>query len=62
MKQDLPNLFDNLDRSILSSELNERMMLEWAELPQSIFYSIGAILSDQTAEPRRASAEQLLRR
>ena len=62
VKQDLAILIDSLDRSILSSELNERMMLEWAELPQSIFYSIGAILSDQTAEHRRASAVQLLRR
>lgn len=62
VKQDLAILIDSLDRSILSSELNERMMLEWAELPQSIFYSIGAMLSDQTAEHRRASAVQLLRR
>ncbi|MBX7542076.1 DUF885 domain-containing protein [Qipengyuania sphaerica] len=62
VKQDLAILIDNLDRSILSTELNERMMLEWSELPQSIFYSIGAILSDQTAENRRASAVELLRR
>lgn len=62
VKQDLAILIDSLDRSILSSELYERMMLEWAELPQSIFYSIGAMLSDQTAEHRRASAVQLLRR
>ena len=62
VKQDLAILIDNLDRSILSSELNQRMMLEWGELPQSIFYSIGAILSDQTAENRRASAAQLLNR
>ena len=62
VKQDLAILIDNLDRSILSSELNDRLMLEWNELPQSIFYSIGAILSDQTAENRRASAVQLLNR
>lgn len=62
VKQDLAILIDSLDRSILSSELNERLMLSWSELPQSIFYSIGAILSDQTAENRRASAVQLLNR
>ena len=62
VKQDLAILIDSLDRSILSSQLNQRMMLEWNELPQSIFYSIGAILSDQTAENRRASAVQLLNR
>lgn len=62
VKQDLAILIDNLDRSILSSELNEKYMLEWNELPQSIFYSIGTILSDQTAENRRASALDLLRK
>mgnify|MGYP001967636051 FL=1 len=62
VKQDLAILIDSLDRSILSSELNESMMLEWSELPQSIFYSIGSMLSDQTAENRRASAVQLLNR
>lgn len=62
VKQDLAILIDSLDRSILSSELSERLMLEWTELPQNIFYAIGAILSDQTAENRRASAVQLLNR
>ena len=62
VKQDLAILIDNLDRSILSTELNERLMLDWTELPQSIFYSIGTILSDQTAENRHASAVQLLNR
>ena len=62
VKQDLAILIDNLDRSIQSSELNKQLMLEWNELPQSIFYSIGSMLSDQTAENRRASAVQLLNR
>ena len=62
VKQDLAILIDSLDRSIASSELSDRYMLEWNELPQSIFYSIGAILSDQTAEDRRASAVDLLRK
>lgn len=62
VKQDLAILIDNLERSILSSELSEKYMLEWNELPQSIFYSIGSMLSDQTAENRRASALDLLRK
>ena len=62
VEQDLAILIDNLDRSIASSELNEQYMLEWNELPQSIFYSIGTILSDQTAESRHASALELLRK
>ncbi|MEL7730434.1 DUF885 domain-containing protein [Citromicrobium bathyomarinum] len=62
VKQDLAILIDSLERSIASSELNDKYMLEWSELPQSIFYSIGSMLSDQTAEDRRASALQLLRK
>lgn len=62
VKQDLAILIDSLDRSIASSELSDKYMLEWNELPQSIFYSIDAILSDQTAENRRASAVDLLRK
>ena len=62
VKQDLAILIDSLDRSIASSELNDKYMLEWSELPQSIFYSIGSMLSDQTAENRRASAVDLLRK
>ena len=62
VKQDLAILIDSLDRSIASSELTDKYMLEWSELPQSIFYSIGSMLSDQTAENRRASALQLLRK
>jgi uncharacterized protein (DUF885 family) len=62
VKQDLAILIDNLDRSIESSKLNDATMLEWHELPQSIFYSVGEMLSDQTAENRRASALQLLRK
>jgi len=62
VKQDLAILIDSLERSIASSELNDKYMLEWSELPQSIFYSIGSMLSDQTAESRRASALELLRK
>ena len=61
VKQDLAILIDNLDRSILSTQLNDKYMLEFSQLPQTIFYTIGTMLSDQTAEGRRASALQLLR-
>ncbi|OBX18802.1 hypothetical protein A9995_09540 [Erythrobacter sp. QSSC1-22B] len=62
VKQDLAILIDSLDRSIESTRLNERLLLEWSEMPQTIFYTIGGMLSDQTAEGRRASALTLLQR
>lgn len=62
VKQDLAILIDSLDRNIESNRLNQRLLLEWSEVPQTIFYTIGAMLSDQTAENRRASALTLLQR
>lgn len=62
VKQDLAILIDSLDLEIDERGLNEKYMLEWNELPQSVFYSIGSILSDQTAENRHASALELLRK
>ncbi|WP_454597522.1 DUF885 domain-containing protein [Qipengyuania sp. SM2507] len=62
VKQDLAILIDSLDRSIKSTRLNERLLLEWSEVPQTIFYTVGGMLSDQTAEGRRASALTLLQR
>ncbi len=61
VKQDLAILIDNLDRSILSTRLNEQYLLDFANLPQTVFYTIGAILSDQTVENRRGSALALLK-
>lgn len=62
VKQDLAILVDALDRRIESTRLNQRLLLEWSEVPQTIFFTIGAILSDQTAANRRASALTLLQR
>ncbi|MBU1755458.1 MAG: DUF885 domain-containing protein [Alphaproteobacteria bacterium] len=62
VRQDLAILIDSLDRSIASTRLNQRLLLDWSEVPQTMFYTIGAMLSDQTAENRRASALTLLQR
>lgn len=62
VKQDLQILIDALDRRIEGTQLNRRYMLEFAEVPQSMFQTIGSLLSEQTAPNRRAKALELLQR
>lgn len=62
VQQDLQILIDSLDQSILGIELNRKYSLEFTEVPQNLFQSIGILLSDQTAEHRRPKALELLQR
>ena len=62
VRQDLQILIDSLQRDIAGIELGTRYMLEFSEVPQGMFYAIGALLSDQTAENRRPKALELLQR
>lgn len=62
VQQDLQILIDALDRNIQGIELSERYMLEFDEVPQSMFQTIGTLLSEQTAPNRRAKALELLQR
>ena len=62
VRQDLQILIDSLQRDIEGIELGNRLTLEFAQVPQSMFGSIGQLLSDQTAESRRPKALELLQR
>ena len=62
VRQDLQILIDSLKMDNEGIALNERYMLDYAEVPQGLFYAIGQLLSDQTAEHRRAKALELLQR
>lgn len=62
VKQDLQILIDALDRRIEGIELERDALLEFSEVPQAVFYSVGLLLSDQTAEQRRGKALELLQR
>lgn len=62
VKQDLQILIDSLQHDIKALELGSRYMLEFAQVPQGMFGSIGQLLSDQTAESRRPKALELLQR
>ncbi|WP_100260360.1 DUF885 domain-containing protein [Qipengyuania seohaensis] len=60
--QDLQILINSLEMDNERIELSNREMLEFAEVGQGMFGNIGQLLSDQTAEHRRAKALELLQR
>ena len=62
VRQDLQILIASLEMDNEGIALGEKYMLDYAEVPQGMFYSIGQLLSDQTAEHRRAKALELLQR
>ncbi len=62
VRQDLQILIDSLQRDIRGIELGNRLTLEFAQVPQSMFGAIGQLLSEQTAENRRPKALELLQR
>jgi len=56
VRQDLAILIHAIDQEIEGSELNERYLLPWVDVPQAVFSGINNLLSDQTPAARRASA------
>ncbi|OUL31488.1 hypothetical protein BV378_02225 [Nostoc sp. RF31YmG] len=56
VRQDLAILIHAIDQEIEGSELNERYLLPWVDVPQAVFGGINNLLSDQTPPARRASA------
>ena len=49
VRQDLQILIDSLQRDTRGTELGNRLTLDFAQVPQSMFDTIGQLLSDQTA-------------
>ncbi len=62
VRQDLQILIDAADRSIEGSELDERYLLPWIDVPKLVFSGINGLLSDQTPPARRAKALDRLKR
>lgn len=56
VRQDLAILIHAVDQEIEGSELNERYLLPWVDVPQAVFGGINNLLSDQTPPERRAKA------
>jgi uncharacterized protein (DUF885 family) len=62
LKQDLQILIDSIEQDIEGTELNQRLLFDWTDVPQLVFGNLNAILDDQVSPARRASAKQLLER
>jgi hypothetical protein len=61
VRQDLDIMIRAADDSIETSELNERLMLPWNDVPQIVFSGLQGLLSDQTPPERRARALERLK-
>jgi len=56
VRQDLEIMIRAADENIATSELTERLMLPWSDVPQTVFSGLQGLLSDQTPPERRAKA------
>jgi uncharacterized protein (DUF885 family) len=56
VRQDLQIMIDAATRRIEGSELNERLLLDWNDMPSSVFQSEQDLLQEQSAPERRAKA------
>ncbi|HEY0334146.1 MAG TPA: DUF885 domain-containing protein, partial [Stenotrophomonas sp.] len=56
VRQDLEIMIAAIDQEIEGSQLNERYLLPWTDVPQTVFGGINNLLSDQVPAERRASA------
>ena len=56
VRQDLEIMIQAADDSIESAEVNERLVLPFADAPQLVFQGLNGLLSDQTPADRRAKA------
>ncbi|MFC4255236.1 DUF885 family protein [Altererythrobacter xixiisoli] len=62
LKQDLAILIASLQQDIDGTQISDRLMLDWYDVPQMIFGNINSLLDDQVAPERRAKARELLER
>jgi hypothetical protein len=62
LKQDLQILIDSIEDDIEGTQLNQRLLLNWIDVPQLVFGNMNALLDDQVSDARRQTAKQLLER
>jgi hypothetical protein len=62
LKQDLQILIDSISTDIEGTQLGDRLLLNWVDVPQLVFGSMNGVLDDQIAPARRAKAKELLER
>lgn len=62
VQQDLKILIGSLDRDIKGAKLNDRLMLDWVDVPELMFFGISNLLQEQNSPQRRARAVEMLQR
>jgi uncharacterized protein (DUF885 family) len=56
VRQDLQIMIDTASRRIEGSELNERLLIDWNDVPDMVFGSMQDLLQEQSPPARRANA------
>lgn len=62
VKQDLEILIGSLDQSIAGIELNKKLMLDWADVPEAIYFGVSNLLDERVSPERQKKAVELLQR
>lgn len=62
VKQDLQILIGSLDESIDGIELNNKLMLDWTDVPEAIFGGVSNLLDERVSPERQQKAVELLQR
>lgn len=62
VKQDLQILIDSLDQSVAGIELNKKLMLDWTDVPEAMFFGVSNLLDERISPERQKKAVELLQR
>ena len=62
VRQDLQILLTSIDQTIEGTELNDKLLLDWTDVPQMIFGNMNEALDPQIGPARHAKALELLQR
>lgn len=62
VKQDLEILIGSLDQSIAGVELSQKLMLDWTDVPEAMFFGVSNLLDERVSPARQQKAVELLQR
>ena len=62
IRQDLQILIQSLEEGIEGTQLSDRLMISWYNIPQAIFSNVSNLLDEQMAPERQRKAVELLQR
>lgn len=62
VKQDLEILIASLDQSIAGTELNRKLMLDWTDVPEAVYFGVSNLLDERISPARQQKAVELLQR